>query len=90
MPTARQTLPTSWDDSARVDAEADTDVLITDTQGRRIFFAITGDETAPSIPVTQGHAMAPGQTLGLKLAAGEYLWLAAETTFDCTLTTGSA
>lgn len=90
MPTIRQTLPTSWDASARVDGSTSPNVLISDTQGRRIFFAITSSTTAPAFAVTEGHPIVRGGTQGITLASGEYLWIAAETEFDCTLTSGSA
>lgn len=90
MPTSRQPILTAWDASARVDAAADTDALVTETQGRPIFWAVTANTTAPAFSVHFGHRIEPRASQGVSLKAGEYLWLAAETEFNCTLTTGAA
>jgi len=90
MTTERQTILTGWAVSARIAAASDTAVLIRETEGEDIFWAITVNDTPPSMAVHLGQKIAAGSQASITIASGELLWLATrQREIACTLTKGS-
>lgn len=56
MPTTRLTLPDHWDATGRITATEDTAIMITETEGKVIYWALTTDETTePGLFEADGH-----------------------------------
>lgn len=90
MTTERQTIQTEWNSAARITAAEDTAVLIRETEGEDIFWAITDDDTAPSMAVHLGQKISKGDQVSITIATGERLWLATrQREITCTLTKGA-
>lgn len=94
MASTRQTLPQTWNASARILASGDTDVLAentSDRDGTRVaasfYWWITTTTTAPTIDPTMAHEIAPGEKLSMILPDTRYLWLVSRIPMDISLTT---
>jgi hypothetical protein len=74
MATAQLTVTGAWASGARITASGNTAVYVRNTDGDPVYWAITAGDTAPTIGVTEGHEIAPGEQVALILADTERLW----------------
>jgi hypothetical protein len=76
MATAQLTLTGAWASANRITASEDTAVFIRNTDSDPVYWAITANDTAPTIGVGDAHEIVPGQQSPMTLASGERLWFA--------------
>lgn len=75
--TTVYTLTDAWLATNRYTAAADVDIRIGNASvAHRIAFAITDDNTAPSMAVGAAAIIKPGEREAMQLVTGERLWLA--------------
>ena len=79
MSSTAYSLAGQWSAGARYTAPGDVDVLMSNSGGDTAHFDVTADDTAPVIPVGQGHPVQPGTSRAMTLKAGERLWMAGRT-----------
>jgi hypothetical protein len=76
MATAQLTLTGAWAAGGRITASGDTAVFIRNTDRDPVYWAITANDTEPTIGVPDGHEVEPGAQLAMTLADTERLWFA--------------
>lgn len=76
MTTTAYTLANKWQAGNRYTASGETDIILSNTGGRMVTWALTNNNTKPAIAVSQGHPLLPYQNQTMKLADGERIWIA--------------
>jgi hypothetical protein len=76
MATTAYTLLDTWDAVNRHTAVGETDVILSNTGGRVVTWALTSNNVQPSVAVSQGHPLLPYLSQSMRLRDGERLWFA--------------
>ncbi len=76
MTTTTYDLTAGWDATNRYTASGETDVRLCNNGVAPNFWAITTDDTEPTIQVSRGVMVAPGGSDSFILEDGERLWIA--------------
>ncbi len=71
-------LTDDWDVTMRMTFASETDVILSNPSDAFVFYAITTDTTVPTIMLCRANPRGPKSAIGLKMKAGEYLWLGGE------------
>lgn len=76
MTTTAYTLANNWQAGNRYIASGETDIILSNTGGRLVNWALTDSNVKPEIAVSQGHPLLPYQSQTMKLSDGERIWFA--------------
>lgn len=79
--TPFDSLAKDWTVGSRFTAAADTDILLSNPSSDYVHFALTLDDTAPTIPAKRANPLKPMSVQPMQLRAGERLWMAGENAF---------
>ena len=76
MATLSYTLTLEWAAANRYTAAAEQDVLLSNSGTYPMYFAITADDTPPTVASVRAHPLPIYASRAMQLQAGERLWLA--------------
>lgn len=65
-----------WSSAARYTASGETEIMLSNSGGGLMFWAITAGDTAPTVVVRKCHPLKALQSIAMTLADTERLWIA--------------